>query len=153
MNKKILSSALFLSAFLGLGSQAWAVGEVLKLDTYGKKYCANQAPVDLDPSNTPSYWAQVDSDSQISLYLDSALTKKVIALPVALTPLPDEAGRAQYAVDSILGPTATGYMVLNGVVKTNRKQTLFMLLKANFIRRGLLDTCSSSGFMVGKLVR
>ncbi len=153
MNKKVLSLGLLLSVFLGSSSQAWAIGEVFKLDTYGTKYCANQTPVDLDPTTAPSYWAQVDTNSQISLYLDSGLTQKAFTLPVALTPLPDEAGRAVYAVDSILGPTQSGYMVLNGTVKTNLNKTLFVLLKANFIRRGLIDTCSASGRMAGKLVR
>ncbi|MDD2725472.1 MAG: hypothetical protein PHH59_15810 [Methylovulum sp.] len=152
MNKKLLSLTLLLSA-LWSSNQALAIGEVLKLETYGTKYCTGQAPIELDPTNAQTFWAQVDSATQLSVYLDAALTKKAFVMPTKLTSLPDDPkGRAVYAVDAIFGPVSTGYIAFNGVVKSNRTKTLLNTVKVNFIRRGLIDTCSASGFMIGKRV-
>jgi hypothetical protein len=152
MKTKILAMCLLFSASMA-ASQAWAVGEVLKLDTYGKKYCANQAPVELDPTNAAPYWAKVDSATAISLYFDAGLTQKAFTLPVVATPLPDENRRGVFAVNAILGPTANGYFVINGTAKTNSTKSEYVLLRVNFIRRGLLDACSASGYLAGKIVR
>jgi hypothetical protein len=151
MKTKILTMCLLVSASLA-ASQAWAVGEVLKVETYGKKFCANQEPIELDPTNSPTYWVQVDSDTQISLYFDPTLTQKAFTLPVTTTPLPDAGKRAVYAVDSLLGPTANGYFAVNGLFKTNNKHDKVLWAKLNFIRKGLIDACSSNGFMVGRVV-
>jgi len=153
MNKKLLSLTLLLSA-LWSSNQAMAIGEVLKLETYGTQYCAGKAPQDIDPTNFPTFWAQVDSSTQLTAYRDPALTQKAFVMTAKLTSLPDDdlKGRAVYAIDALVGPVATGYMAVNGVVKSDKSKTLINGGKVNFIRKGLLDACSASGFMIGKRV-
>lgn len=151
MKMKTLGICLALSA-LGSINQAWAVGEVLKLDTFGTKYCADQAPIEVDPTNTAPYWIKVDSNTQVTIYLDAGLTIKAFTLPVTLTTLPDDDnGKGQSAL-SILGTSSNGYLALNGIAKTNKAKTFINYLKLNFVRRGLTDTCSASGYMVGRRV-
>jgi hypothetical protein len=152
MKIKTLGICLALSV-LGSVSQAWAVGEVLKLETFGTQYCAGKAPLELDPTNSQAFWAKVDSDTQITAYLDAGLTVKAFTLPVTLTALPDDdKGRGQSALNILLGPTPGGYIAFNGILKTNKAKTLVNYLKVDFIRRGLLDTCTASGYMVGRRV-
>ncbi|MGZ8191153.1 MAG: hypothetical protein ACXWTS_07960 [Methylococcaceae bacterium] len=73
MKTKILILTLLLSAFWS-SNQAWAIGEVLKFETFGTKYCPGKAPLALDPSNTPALYAKVDSNTQITMFKDAALS-------------------------------------------------------------------------------
>lgn len=152
MKIKTLGICLALSA-LGSVSQAWAVGEVIKLETFGTRYCAGQAPEELDPTNTQTFWAKVDSTTQITAYADPGLTVKAFTMPVSLTALPDDAkGKAQYAVNALIGPATSGYIAFNGIAKSDRTKSLLNYVKLTFVRKGLLDTCSASGNMIGRRV-
>jgi hypothetical protein len=151
MNKKILSLALLLSASWA-GGQALAAGEVIKLETYGTQYCAGKAPITLDPTNAIPFYAKVNSDTQITVFLDSALTQKAFTLPVKAEVLTtDTKGRVVASLNAASRPTTGGYVVMNGVLKTDTTKAI-KFINVNFIRVGLLDTCSASGHMVGKRI-
>ena len=150
MKIKILVLTLFLSAF-GSSNQAWAVGEVLKFDTFGTKYCPGKAPVALDSSNTPALYARVDSSTQITMFKDAALSVPVFVLKVKaslLPPIPDKGPQAY--IDAKYSADGSNYFVLNGKIMFNKAGTLINYAYVNFIRRGISTTCSSSGRLEGK---
>lgn len=153
MKIKTLGICLALSV-LGSVSQAWAVGEVLKVETFGTQYCEGKAPAELDPLSAPPLWFKVDSMTQITVFWDAALTIPAMVLPVQLTPLADDAnGRGQYAVNALYGPTKSGYIALNGVAKTDKSKTMLRYFNVTYIRQMLTDFCSANGRMVGRVVK
>jgi len=63
------------AAFFSTG-QAWAVGEILKLTAVETASCAGQAPFEQDFT----YYGKVETDAELSIYADSALSVKLFHL-------------------------------------------------------------------------
>jgi hypothetical protein len=122
-------------------------GEVFKLNTSGNQYCPGAAPVKLNSSNDVDLWLRIDSDTQITAYLDSGLTVPVITFDLNI----DSYAANAASFDAFYYADADNHFEAIGVIKFKKDGTA-KSLKATFLRRGILDSCYAKGTLTGKRV-
>lgn len=149
---RIKTTILALTALL-TGGQAWATGEVLKVDTYGWQYCDNAAPLRLTPDNAQPFWIHIDSATSATVYLDAALTQPAFPIETHLSPIPTTPPVNPKA--SVIGhffQDSENYLTVNGVATFNNAGSKLNVLRIRYIRSGLMNACSSSGNMIAKRI-
>jgi hypothetical protein len=122
-------------------------GEVFKLNTSGNQYCPGAAPVKLNSSNDVDLWLHIDSDTQMTAYLDAGLTVPLVTFDVTVDSYASNAA----SFDAFYYADADNHFEAIGIVKF-KKDGSAKSLKATFLRKGILDSCYSKGTLTGKRV-
>lgn len=122
-------------------------GEVFKLNTSGNQYCPGAAPVKLSPSNDLDLWLHVDSNTQMTAYLDAGLTVPLITFDVTMDWYASNAA----SFDAFYYDDADNRFEAIGIVKF-KKDGSAKSLKATFLRKGIVDSCYAKGTLTGKRV-
>ena len=141
MKKLLIAIAVILSS-----SQAFAAGEVLKLDTKGVEYCRGAKPLAFNQSNDLEFWIRIDSSTAASIYADADTTMLVSRLSLSTQALTDRTSSfVAFSGNSINFFSAVGTLGYDesGDIKT---------IKANVIRKGVFNSCYSRAKVTGKRV-
>ena len=139
-------------AVVAVASPALAVGEVFQLGTKGVEYCKNPDEIiKLSSKNAIPLWARIDSDTQITVSLDSLFD------PALSFPVPVRAHHTGKSVVFIGGDMfvfadlSVGMMSIHAKGKVDKNTGELKSIKARFIENGMFFAdCDSAGTLSGR---
>jgi hypothetical protein len=140
--KKIIIAAIIVA----FSTTAFAAGEVLKLNTKGKQYCAGSAPLSFNSKNDIDLWLTADSLTSVTLYTDESQYVEAAVINIRTTSISaTKLSFNGFSGNSTNHISVAGTFTLdsNGYVKA---------VNATMIRRGVLNSCYSNAVVSGKRV-
>lgn len=120
--------------------------DVLSLNTKGKQYCDGIAPTSFNAGNDINLWLRVDSATSAVIFADAELSMVVATLGMQTDSIsPTKLSFSAFSGNSINHISAVGTFELDrdGVIKS---------VKANMVRRGVINDCYSTATVRGKRV-
>jgi hypothetical protein len=126
---------------------AGATGEVFKLNSSGNQYCSGFSPSKFNASNDVDLWLHIDSDTQMTAYLDSTLLVPVVTFDATIDWITSNSA----SFDAFYYGDADNHFEAVGILKFGKDGSA-KSLKATFLRKGILNSCYSKGTLTGKRV-
>jgi hypothetical protein len=122
-------------------------GEVFKLNSSGIQYCSGYRPSKFNASSDVDLWLQIDSDTQMTAYLDAGLTVPVLTFDATI----DWINSKTASFNAFYYGDADNHFEATGVLNF-KKDGSAKSLKASFLRKGILNSCYAKGTLNGKRV-